>query len=159
MNFCLFLSTLSNIYDTGRGGFVGGFGNSGGSGRKGPLPTWWYVIFGLISILLVALCSYTCYDCTCNKDSPQYIGGDWSSEYTKCYLCKSKIREATWRDGSHRQRCLEKHQSKVAAMPRPFPLNCPKCSSQLRQWPKRAPEVNSMGKCGTIHDTQRFNLF
>ena len=124
-----------------RGGGVFFFGGGGGGGGGGGLPTWLIII---LVIILVALLIYSCYVCSksCDSESPQYAGAS-SDEYTKCYLCMSRIRQSKWDDGSHRKACIMSNRSMVDAMPAPYPVNCPNCSKRLKQWPEQGPEVKS----------------
>ena len=101
------------------------------------------IILVIIGIILLMYCCYVCSK-ACDEESSSY-DNTYDDEYTKCYLCLSKIRQAKWDDGSHRKVCIQNNLRKVQAMPdAPFPINCPNCTQRLKQWPDRGPEVNIM---------------
>ena len=93
--------------------------------------------------LAVCLCKCAFQFAVAESDKPEckVDAEDDKATKTTCYLCLSAVAEPDWDSGEHRRGCAGRNGDFLSGLPRPFPVECPKCGQKLRLWPERGPKV------------------
>ena len=127
------------------------------------VPVWTWAIIAVISIIvfgaLIALFYKTYMSCQKKRCEEALV---------TCYLCKRRVTQGQWKQGTHRQKCAEVNMDTLRQMKSPEnnKIRCPKCRSRLKLWPANhgPPFACSSSNCpivGRIKSTgqNRFNCF
>ena len=130
---------------------------------EGGLPVWTWAVMAVISIIVFGalICLFYKTYSSCKKKRCE-------ESLVTCYLCKRRVTQGQWKQGSHRQKCADIHKDTLKNMmsPENNKIRCPKCRARLKLWPANhgPPFACSSSNCpivGRIKSTgqNRFNCF